>query len=276
MLKQLYINIPLVEALEHMPGYAKFMKDLVTKKRSVIFKDDDRMKHCSAIATRSLVQKKEDPGAFTTSCTLGSLHFAKALCDLGESINLMTLSIYKKLGLGDPKPFAMGLLMADRTMKRPIGILHDVLVKVESFIFLANLVILDCEVDFEVPIILWKVEATFNICRSMRQSGELQSVSAISYKEKIKKNHDLQSEKRELMIGDLVLLYNSRSRWFLGKLKSKWTGPYLITQLLRHGAVELKTKEGEQFKVNGGRMKPYFRHVESVNEESKAYHLDKE
>ena len=48
----------------------------------------------------------------------------------------------------------MGLLMADRTMKRPIGILHDVLVKVESFIFLANLVILDCEVDFEVPIIL--------------------------------------------------------------------------------------------------------------------------
>ena len=87
-------------------------------------------------------------------------------------------------------------------------------------------------------------EATFNICRSMRQSGELQSVSAISYKEKIKKNHDLQSEKRELMIGDLVLLYNSRSRWFLGKLKSKWTGPYLITQVFPHGAVELKTKLG--------------------------------
>ena len=63
----------------------------------------------------------------------------------------MPLSIYKKLGLGDPKPTAMRLLMADRTVKRPIGVLHDVIVKVESFIFSADFVILDCEVDFEVP-----------------------------------------------------------------------------------------------------------------------------
>ena len=66
-----------------MPSYAKFMKDLVTKKRSVTFEYDDRMQHCSSIATRSLVQKKEDPGAFTIPCTIGLLHFAKALCDLG-------------------------------------------------------------------------------------------------------------------------------------------------------------------------------------------------
>ena len=57
------------------------------------FDDNDRMKHCSAIATRSLVQKKEDLGAFTIPCTVESLHFAKALCDLGASINLMPLSI---------------------------------------------------------------------------------------------------------------------------------------------------------------------------------------
>ena len=116
----------------------------------------------------------------------------------------MPLSIYKKLGYGNPKPNAMRLLMADRTVKRPIGILHDVLVKVESFIFSADFVILDCQVDFEVPIILGRPflatgralvdmekgqmkfqlnneEVTFNICRSMRQSGELQSVYAISY-----------------------------------------------------------------------------------------------
>ena len=148
MLKQLSINVPLVEALEQMSGYAKFMKDLVNKKRLVTFEDDDRRQHCSAIATRSLVQKNEDPGAFTIPCTDGSLHFAKALCDLGASINLMPLSIYKKLGLGDPKPTAMRLLMAYRTVKRPIGILHDVLIEVESFIFQANFVILDCEVSF--------------------------------------------------------------------------------------------------------------------------------
>ena len=129
-------------------------------------------------------------------------------------INLMPFSIYKNFCLGDQKPTAMRLLMADRRVKRPIGILHDVLVKVESFIFTADFFILDYEVDFEVPIILGRSflatgrslvdmekgkmkfrlnneEVTFNICRSMRQSGELQSVSAISYKEKMKKHHDL-------------------------------------------------------------------------------------
>ena len=153
-LKHLSINVPFVQAIEQMPGYAMFMKDLVTKKRSVTFEDDDRMQHCSAITTRYLVQKKEDPGAFTIPCTIKLLHFAKGLCDLGESTNLMPLSIYKKLGLGHPKLTAMRLLMDDRTVKRPIGILHDGLVKVESFIFPNDFVILDCEVDFEVPIIL--------------------------------------------------------------------------------------------------------------------------
>ena len=89
-------------------------------------------------------------------------------------------------------------------LKKPIRILHDVLVKVELFIFPADFFILDCEVDFEVPIILRRPflatgralvdmekgqikfrlnneEVTFNICKSMRHSGELQSVSAISY-----------------------------------------------------------------------------------------------
>ena len=88
----------------------------------------------------------------------------------------------------------------------------------ESFIFLADFIILDCEVDFKVPIILGRPfldtgralvdmekgqinfllnneETTFNICRFMRQGSELQSVSTISYKEKMKKYHDLKIEK---------------------------------------------------------------------------------
>ena len=85
MLKQLSINVPLVEALKQMPGYANFMKDLVKKKRTVTFENDDRMQHYSVISTRSLVQKIEDSGAFTIPCTIGSLHFAKALCDLGQA-----------------------------------------------------------------------------------------------------------------------------------------------------------------------------------------------
>ncbi|XP_049414687.1 uncharacterized protein LOC125877438 [Solanum stenotomum] len=136
------------------PGYAKFMKDLVTKNWAVSFENDARLQHCSVIVTKSLVEKKEDPGAFTIPSTTGILHFAKALSDLGSSTNLMSLFIYKNLGLGAPKPTAMHLLMADRTIKRPIGVLQDFHVKVESCIFPTNFVILDCEVDFEDPIIL--------------------------------------------------------------------------------------------------------------------------
>ena len=76
------------------------------------------------------------------------------------------------------------------------------------------------------------------------------------------------------MVGDLVRLYNSRLRLFPGKLKSKWTGPYLVTQLFPHGAVELESKEGVWFKVNGQHIQNYFGHAELENEVIKAYHLD--
>ena len=85
---------------------------------------------------------------------LSVLHFEKALCDLDDSKNLMPLSIYKNPGLGDSNPTAMWLLMVDRTVNRPIGVLHNILLKVESFIFPGDFVILNNEVDFEVPIIL--------------------------------------------------------------------------------------------------------------------------
>ena len=90
----------------------------------------------------------------------------------------------------------------------------------------------------------------------------------------MKKYHDNKIEKREFMVGDLVLLFNSRLRLFPGKLKSKWTGPYMVTQLFPHGSIELETKEGLRFKVNGQRIKIYFRNAESANEVIEAYHLD--
>ena len=78
-----------------------FMKDMLDKERSVSFKDDDRMQHCSSIATRSRVQKRQDPGAFTIPCKIRLIPFSKGLCDLSASINLMPLSIDKKLGFTD-------------------------------------------------------------------------------------------------------------------------------------------------------------------------------
>ena len=98
-------------------------------------------------------------------------------------------------------------------------------------------------------------EATFNICRTMRQSGELQSVSVISHKEKMKKENEQKDAKQEFMVGDLVLVDSSGSPYLPGKLNFKRTGPYLITQVFPHGVVELKTKEGVRFKVNRERIK---------------------
>ncbi|XP_070029708.1 uncharacterized protein [Nicotiana sylvestris] len=151
MMKSLSINVPLVEALEQMPGYAKFMKDLVTKKRSM---DCETIKMTHQAIVHSMDPKLEYPGAFTIPCTIGSADFAKALCDLGVSINLMPYSILKTLGISQPQPTSMRLQMADRTMKRPLGIIDNVLVRVDKFILPADFVILDCEVDYEVSIIL--------------------------------------------------------------------------------------------------------------------------
>ena len=90
----------------------------------------------------------------------------------------------------------------------------------------------------------------------------------------MKKENEQESAKQEFMVGDLVLLDSSGLPCLSGKLKSKRTGPYLITQVFPHGAVELKTKEGVWFKVNRERIKLYFGHTASVNEVIEAYHLD--
>lgn len=95
MLKQLSINVLVIEFLEQMHGYVKFMKEMVIKKRSLSLEDVKKLQHCTAIATRSLVQNELDLSDFIIPCTIGLLDFSKALCDLGASINLMSLSIYK-------------------------------------------------------------------------------------------------------------------------------------------------------------------------------------
>ncbi|XP_070014224.1 uncharacterized protein [Nicotiana sylvestris] len=191
MMNSLSINMPLVEALEKIPGYTKFMKDLVTKKRSMKCETINMTHQVSGIV-HSMAPKLEDPGAFTIPYTIGSADFAKALCDLGASINLMPYLVLKTLEIGQPRPTSMRLQMVDRIMKRLLGIIDDVLVRIDKFIPLTNCVILDCEVDYEVPIILGRpflatgkalvdVEAreltfrvgeekvVFHVCKFMRQ-----------------------------------------------------------------------------------------------------------
>ena len=85
------------------------------------------------------------------------------------------------------------------------------------------------------------------------------------YKDKTKKWHDQKILRKEFIVGELVLLYNSRLKLFLGKLKSRWSGPYTIVAVTPFRAVTLNTNSGEEFKVNGQRLKHYL--GERQNEE---------
>ena len=153
--KKLHINIPFAEALSQMPSYAKFLKEILSNKRKLEEHETVMLtEECSAILQNKLPTKLKDPGSFTIPCTLGHFYFDKALCDLDTSINLMPLSIFKKLGLGEVKPTTVSLQLADRSIKRPRGIIEDVLMKVDKFIFPVDFIVLDMEEDQEVPLIL--------------------------------------------------------------------------------------------------------------------------
>ena len=103
--KKLQINILFAEALEQMLSYMKFMKEILSKKRSLAkFEMVGFIEECSAIIKKKLPSKLKDLGSFTIPCTIGNQFFGRVLCDLGASINLMPFSIYKRLGLVEAKP----------------------------------------------------------------------------------------------------------------------------------------------------------------------------
>nr|GEW89141.1 reverse transcriptase domain-containing protein [Tanacetum cinerariifolium] len=110
-------------------------------------------KNCSAVILKKLPKKLGDPGKFLTSCGFSELK-CKALADLGASINLMPVSVWKKLGLPELISTCMTLELANRAICTPAGIARDVFVSVSSFTFLANFFIVDYESDPRVPLIL--------------------------------------------------------------------------------------------------------------------------
>ncbi|XP_062100691.1 uncharacterized protein LOC133806615 [Humulus lupulus] len=152
--RKLHINIPFSKALEQMPTYLKFLKEILSKKRKLEeYETIVLTKECSAILQKKLPPKLKYPGSFTIPCSIRGSVVTKALCDLGASVNLMNLSIFHKLKLGEARPTTVFLQMADRSIKYPRGIIEDVLVKVDKFIFPADFIVLDMEED-TIPIIL--------------------------------------------------------------------------------------------------------------------------
>ncbi|KAL8506800.1 hypothetical protein ACS0TY_017628 [Phlomoides rotata] len=138
-----------------MPHYAKFLKDIISNKRRVgDYETVTLTEECSAILQAKLPQKLKDPGSFTLPCKIRKEGNYRDLCNLGVSINLMPLSLFKTLGLGELKPTTMNLQLADRTVTYPRGIVEDVLVKFDKFIFPVDFVVLDMVEGKVIPLIL--------------------------------------------------------------------------------------------------------------------------
>ncbi|PIN10844.1 DNA-directed DNA polymerase [Handroanthus impetiginosus] len=152
--KKLHINILFAEAFEQMPSYVKFMKDILSKKRRL---GDYEMvtltEEYSVIIQNKLPPKLKDPGSFTIPNAIGT-HFSKrASCNLRASINLIPYSIYRTLRLGKAKPISITLQLADRSLTYLKKVIEYILVKVDKFIFPADFIVLDIEVNSEIPII---------------------------------------------------------------------------------------------------------------------------
>jgi hypothetical protein len=152
-MKEVQVTIPILDAVLHVPMYAKFFKELLTKKRALEEPEVVTLtKVCSAVLQNSLPEKLDDPGSFCIPCCIGTRKFT-ALCDLGSSVNVLPLSVCKNMPLGDLHSTSMTLQLADRTFRKPAGVLLDVPIVVEKFAYPVDFVVLEMEESSEAVIL---------------------------------------------------------------------------------------------------------------------------
>ncbi|XLU24114.1 hypothetical protein S245_060180, partial [Arachis hypogaea] len=155
-LRTLEIKIPFAEALEQIPSYAKFMKEILSHKKE--WRETERVlltEECSAVILKSFPEKLKDPGSFLIPCILEGDCTKTALCDLGASINLIPASTIRKLGLTEEvKPTRICLQLADGSTKYPSGVIEDMIVRVGPFAFPTDFVVLEMEEHKSATLIL--------------------------------------------------------------------------------------------------------------------------
>ncbi|GJR00565.1 reverse transcriptase domain-containing protein [Tanacetum coccineum] len=153
--RNLHFELSFADALIHMPKFAPMFKKMLNNKDKLIELTKTPLnENCSAVVLKKLPEKLGDPGRFLIPCDFSEFDNCLALADLGASINLMPLSIWKKLGLPGLNDTKMVLELADRTISKPTGVAENVFVKVGKFYFPADFVVLDFIADPRVPLIL--------------------------------------------------------------------------------------------------------------------------
>ncbi|GKD97634.1 reverse transcriptase domain-containing protein [Tanacetum coccineum] len=136
------------DALLHIPKFASTFKSLLHNKEKLFELANTLLnENCSAVLLKKLPEKLRDPSKFLIPCDFLELDKCLALADLGASINLMPLSVWKKLSLSKLIPTRMTLELANRSIAYPVGVAEDVFVKVGKFHFLADFVVVDYDVN---------------------------------------------------------------------------------------------------------------------------------
>ena len=154
-MSEVQITMPIIDAFMLVPQYNKFLKDVVAAKKKEMEGMMILTHECSAIIQRLDVPRKlVDPGCFTLPCALGPMVFERCLCDLGASVSLMPLSIAKKLGFTQYKKCKLSLVLADRSVKIPVGILEDLPLMVGNFEIPTDFVVLEMGEEAQDPLIL--------------------------------------------------------------------------------------------------------------------------
>ncbi|KAG7547988.1 Aspartic peptidase domain superfamily [Arabidopsis suecica] len=154
-IKDVEAMIPLVDALALIPDSHKFLKDLIRERIQEVQRTTVVSHECSAIIQKKVVPEKlGDPGSFTLPCSLGPLTFNKCLCDLGASVSLMPLSVAKRLGFNKYKYCNISLILADRSVRLPHGLLEDLPIKIGNLEVPTDFVVLDMDEEPKDPLIL--------------------------------------------------------------------------------------------------------------------------
>ncbi|GJS94924.1 reverse transcriptase domain-containing protein [Tanacetum coccineum] len=152
--QKIHFDISFADALLYMPKFAPMFRSLISNKEKLFELSSAPLnENCSAVLLKKLPEKLGDPGKFLIPCDFPGMVECSALADLGASINLMPLSVWKRLSLPELTTTRMTLKLADRSITRPKGVVEDVFVKVGKFHFLADFVVVDFDADPRVPLI---------------------------------------------------------------------------------------------------------------------------
>jgi hypothetical protein len=151
---RLSINMPLLDALQ-VPTYSRYFKDILANKYEIatLRVDHVKMSEQRSAAIANGLEKQKDPGCPTIPCSIGSFKFEKALCDLGESVSIMSRDVFKKLRL-PLEPTGMCLELGDNSILYPLGIAEDVPVKVGHHFIPVDFVVLETGEREKPPLIL--------------------------------------------------------------------------------------------------------------------------